>query len=100
MPGHPIPYLMAPDEFNKEIIKAEGLCQKPDPTFGSQLSVALWAKKCLEKQGFIPVSHEKEWVLRFKRAGRLAFKTMRKAGEDPILYFPNKLDEYERTFAD
>ncbi len=100
MPGHYVPYLMSPEEYEKVISKAEGLSTRSDPNSGSQLSVALWAKKCLDKPHLIPITHEGELVLRIKRAARLAFKTMREAGEDPILYFPNKLCEYERTFAD
>jgi hypothetical protein len=98
--GHPVPYLMSPQEYEKVLIKAEGLCTRFDSTSGSQLSVVLWAKKCLDKRHLFPFSHEREWVLRIKRAGRLAFKTMRESGEDPIDYFPNKLPEYEETFAD
>jgi hypothetical protein len=47
-----------------------------------------------------PSSHKIEWVLRIKRAARLALKTMRDGKEDPILYFPNTLLEYEKKFAD
>jgi hypothetical protein len=98
--GHLVPYLMTPQEYEKVLVKAEDLCTRSDPTSGSQLSVVLWAKKCLDKRHLLPISHEREWVLRIKRAGRLAFKMMREAGDHPVQYFPNKLPEYERAFAD
>ena len=100
VPGYPDPHRLDAKEFEEVIRKAEGLCVRPDLDFGGQLSVVLWAKKCLEKQSLIPHSHKIEFVCRIKCAARKAIKMMREAGEDPILYFPNKLPEYERAFAD
>jgi hypothetical protein len=94
------PYLLSVQEFEGVIAKADELCRGSDPTFGMQLSVICWAKRCLDKSFLFRISHQREWILRIKRAARLALKTMREAGEDPILYFPNKLREYESAFAD
>ncbi len=94
------PYLLSAQEFEDVMKKAEELCQGSDPTFGKQLSVICWAKRSLDKSWLFRISHQREWILRIKRAARLALKTMREAGEDPVLYFPNKLPQYERAFAD
>ena len=94
------PYLLSPAEFSAVLCKAEDLCTKLDGNFASQLVVILWGKQCLDKDWLFPSSHKIEWVLRIKRAARLALKTMRDGKEDPILYFPNTLLEYEKKFAD
>jgi hypothetical protein len=98
--GDTVPYIIPAGEFESVVIKSEHLCGGSDPTFASQLSVICWAKRCMDKNHLFPDSHKREWILRIKRAARLALKTMRDAGEDPVLYFPNKLPEYERAFAD
>ena len=98
--GATAPYLLSVEEFDGVIVKAERLCVEFDPTFAKQLSVICWAKRCLDKRHLLSISHEREWILRIKRAARLALKTMREAGKDPVLYFPNKLPMYQKAFDD
>jgi hypothetical protein len=98
--GDRVPYIIPAGEFDIVIKKSENICVGSDSTFVNQLSVICWAKRCLDKNHLFPDSHKREWILRIKRAACLALKTMREQGEDPVLYFPNKLPEYERAFAD
>ena len=94
------PKLLTKEEFSEVIAKAERLCCVPDPTCSSQLVVILWAKRCLDKRYLFWLEPRKLWVLSIKRAARVALQMMRDAGEQPAYYFPNKIEEYERAFAD
>lgn len=90
-------YYLTDDEIKEQIEKAESFCIRTDYDFAPTLRAICWSAQSLPR---LPPKNEVEWKRRIKQIGRIAIKTMRDAGEDPLLYFPNKLPEYERMFAD
>lgn len=86
--------------FPEEMLKAESYATNPGMEYAYTLRAICWVNGTLVYKDRFPPENALEWVLRVKRVGRTAIKTMREAGEEPALYFPRMLPAYEKAFAD